>query len=113
MESYSAMRTSFTEGESISKDLYNLVITTPPSIQEVHLGEENTIIRELPSCQNTDGWERCRLQWNSTWNAHSLKSRSYLADSCVSSGLVFCLGTERLANWRDHPHTQERQERMH
>jgi len=38
----------------------------------------------------------------------SLESRrSSLADSCVSSGLVFWNSTEILANWGDHPHTQK------
>jgi len=27
----------------------------------------------LPSCQSTEVWEDCGLQWNPTWNAQSLK----------------------------------------
>jgi len=41
--------------------------------------------------------------YRSTRNAESLESRSSLADSCVSSGLVFCKFTERLSNCGDHP----------
>ena len=33
--------------------------------------------------------------------------RSSLADSCVSSGVAFWKGTERLAKCRDHAHTQD------
>jgi len=30
-----------------------------------------------------------------------------LTESCVSSGMALRKGTEILANWGDHPHTQE------
>jgi len=33
-----------------------------------------------------------------------LEPRSSLTDSCMSGGLVFWQGTERLENWGDHPH---------
>ena len=70
--------------------------------------------RSLPCCQNTESWKRCRLWWNPKWNAQSLESRSSLADSRVSSGLVFWESTKRLANWGDHAYTQEwKQERNH
>ena len=49
--------------------------------------------RILSSCQNTESWERCRLQWNPTGNAQSLKKRwRFLAESCLWSGLVFWKG---------------------
>jgi len=35
---------------------------------------------------------------------------STLAESCVSSGLVFWDGTDRLINWSDHPHAQVRKQ---
>ena len=31
--------------------------------------------RNLPSCQNTEGWEGCSLWWNPNWNAQSLELR--------------------------------------
>jgi len=69
--------------------------------------------RSLLSCQNTKGWKGCRLWWHPARNAQSLESRSFLADSRIASNMVFWERTERLANWGDHPHTQEgRQERM-
>ena len=56
-----------------------------------------------PTCQNTEGWEGCRLRRNPTWNSQSFESRSSLAESCVLSGLVFWKCTERLEIWGDHP----------
>jgi len=37
--------------------------------QGVRLGEENTITRDwsFHNCQNTEGWEGCRLWWNPSW----------------------------------------------
>ena len=52
--------------------------------------------------------------WSPTCNAQSLEQRSSSTDSCVSCGLVFWKGTERLVNWGHHPFTQKgRQEWMH
>jgi len=65
-------------------------------------------------CEITESLKYCRLRWNTTWNALSLKQRkSSITDSCVSRCLVFRNGTETVANWNDHPHTYEgRQEGM-
>jgi len=42
-----------------------------------------------------------------------LEQRNSLADPCALSGLDLWKGTEKLANWGDHPRTQEyKQERM-
>ena len=62
------------------------------------VGKYHHCIGRLPGCQNTEGWDDCGLWWNTTWNAQNLEQRSTLAYSCVSSGLVFWKGTERLAN---------------
>jgi len=37
----------------------------------------------------------------------AVKTPKALADSCVSSGLVFWEGTEWLANWGDNRHAQD------
>jgi len=65
--------------------------------------------RSPPSCQIIVG---CRLQWHATGNAQSLEERSSLTYSCVSSGMVFLKGTERLANWGGHSHAKNG-DRMH
>jgi len=56
-------------------------------------------------CQNTEGWEDCRLGWNSTWNAHRKGYSGCLV--CVKWNGVPGEGTERFANGVDHPHVRQ------
>ena len=109
MVSYSAMkRTSLADGESISNTIWT------QSLPHHWTHRWYIWASKIPSLQskfsllsNTEYWEGCRLRWNSIWNAQSLERRSSLAYSCVSSGLKLWKGSEILANWDDHPHTQE------
>jgi len=61
--------------------------TTEHTRQTFGGGKYHRCSWSFPRCQNTEGWEGCRLWWNPTWNAQSLESRSSLADSYMSSDL--------------------------
>ena len=91
----------------------NPLTITPLGTNEAQFGKEKYHrFNRRTSCQNTEGWED-RLWWNLTLQCSKPRIESSLTDSCVSSGLVFWEGTERLANRGDHLDNEGRQEWMH
>jgi len=89
------------------KDLLNPVTTTPSDTKEVQLQKENAItaaeaflaVKLLKAVKDV---------MKSDLKCSKFESRSSLANSCVSCGLVFLEGVERLTNRGDQPHTWKR-----
>jgi len=99
-------RTSLGDGKSIFQKFFkHSHYHTIGHIEDTFGGEKHhQCSRSFSSFQKTEGRECCMVGRNPTWNAQGFESRSHLADSCVSSGLVHW--EERLAHRSDHPHTQ-------
>jgi len=105
MVPFSAMRTtSLVDGENILKISWTQSLLRHRTHTR-YIWDEKIPSMQLKSPLLSGYWTLGRLQavMKSDLKCSKPWSRSSLADSCMSNGLVFWKSTERLAKWGDHP----------